>query len=360
VGRIYQSLRRPLGKGFTLIELLVVIAIIAVLIGLLLPAVQKVREAASRLKCQSQLKQLALAIHNYYDTNASFPPGGFLNPDWGGDPSQKWTGQGGWQYDKGSWLFYTLPYMEQANLYQRIAAFDLATPGVDTMTRATSAGVLPAQLPYQRCPSDGWRPGWRTSSYVANQGIFEEGQKCSVVSPYENYCSATFNAQQGIGPIGCGSNKGFFYRGETPKSWSGAKTFASITDGASNTIMLGETLIEKGEPHLLGGSDTSNPQSGNQIRGWASFDIGQAHMGVLVPINYPVESYDRYPDDNCKPDGLHNVWNWQISNGYKSNHSGGANFAFGDGSVRFISQSIDHPTYIKLGLRADGQPVTLP
>ena len=109
----------------------------------------------------------------------------------------------------------------------------------------------------------------------------------------------------------------------------------------------------------LGGND-GDPYSGQMIRGWASFDIGQSHMGVLVPINYPVESYDRYPNDDCMPDGLHNVWNWQISNGYKSNHSGGANFAFGDGSVRFISQTIDHATYIKLGVRNDGQPVDLP
>jgi prepilin-type N-terminal cleavage/methylation domain-containing protein/prepilin-type processing-associated H-X9-DG protein len=358
MGRLYQSLRRPLGKGFTLIELLVVIAIIAVLIGLLLPAVQKVREAAARLKCQSQLKQLALAVHNYYDTNGSFPPGGFINPGWGGNNT--WTGQGGWQPDKGSWLFYTLPYMEQDNLYKQIAAFDLATRGVDTITRATTARILPATIPYQRCPSDGWRPGWRTSNYVVNQGINQELQKCGVVSPYESFCSATANAARGIGSVGCNDRNGFFNRGETPTFWGGAKTFASLTDGSSNTIMIGETLIDKGEPHLLGGSDTSTPWNGNMIRGWASFDIGQAHMGVLVPINYPVESHDRYPNDDCRPTGLTNVWNWQISNGYKSNHSGGANFAFGDGSVKFLSQSIDHATYIKLGVRNDGQAVNIP
>lgn len=358
--RLYCKIKSRVKRGFTLIELLVVIAIIGVLVGLLLPAVQKVREAANRMKCQNQLKQLALGVHNYADSNGRFPPGGFINPGWGATGSGAWNGQGGWQPDKGSWLFYTLPYMEQDNLYKQIAAFGLATPGVDTITRATTARVLPAHLPYQRCPSDGWRPGWRTSNYVGNQGINQEGPKCGVTSPYTVHCNQAFNISRGIGPVSCNASNGFFNRGETPTSWSGATTFATLTDGASNTIMIGETVIAKGEPHLLGGSDRADPWSGNQVRGWASFDIGQAHMGVLVPINYPTESHERYPSDNCQPDGFRNVWNWQLSNGYKSNHSGGANFAFADGSIRFISQSIDHPTYIKLGVRNDGSPVVVP
>jgi len=138
--RATRGLRRR--RAFTLIELLVVIAIIAILIGLLVPAVQKVREAAARAQCLNNLKQLALACMTYESANKAYPRGNFP-----GNPSTTncfATGDCG-----ASWLFMVLPYMEQTGLYTQVrAAGSLATAG--------ARGVLPAVLPFSRCPSDGW------------------------------------------------------------------------------------------------------------------------------------------------------------------------------------------------------------
>jgi prepilin-type N-terminal cleavage/methylation domain-containing protein/prepilin-type processing-associated H-X9-DG protein len=338
---------RALGRAFTLIELLVVIAIIAVLIGLLLPAVQKVREAAARMKCQNNLKQLALAWHNYHDSNGNFPPGGMLNPDWGGDGGGNWSGNGGWQYDQGSWHVYVLPYMEQENLYRQIYGQGLGQPKIDVITRCLSKGILPAKLPYQRCPSDGWRPDSTNSNYVACAGLVHPGNQCNY-DPFGIYCNGSrFGASWTCTENGLGSN------GETPKTKG--KTIASVTDGLSNTIMLGESLIDKGDPHLY----SADSFTGAGRRGWATFDGGTGYHSVLPPINYPIVSAD-VENQTCLPDPKRNFWNWQVSNGFKSNHTGGANFAFADGSVHFISQGIDQLTLIKLGVRNDGLPVEQP
>src|SRR5438093_5008621 len=338
--------------GFTLIELLVVIAIIGVLIALLLPAVQKIREAANRTKCQNNLKQLALACHSYHDVNGKFPPGGALNPDWGSDGQTKqfWSGNGGWQYDKGGFHLYILPYMEQDNLYRKFVALDLYTPKVDTTTRAVTAKVIPQSLPYGRCPSDGWRPEVTQSNYVTSVGVGHEDDTCGYRPPWiDLYCDGkkfglNYNCNQY-------PSNGMFNIGATPTNGQ-CINIAAVTDGTSNTVLLGEILINQSYPGYYGERDD---------RVWATFDPG-AETTLLTPINYPIVSADILSDgcDGGTNNPAHNIWNWQVSNGFKSNHTGGANFAFADGSIHFLNQNIDPLTAIKLGCRNDSGVIEFP
>jgi prepilin-type N-terminal cleavage/methylation domain-containing protein/prepilin-type processing-associated H-X9-DG protein len=346
-------------RGFTLIELLVVIAIIAVLVGMLLPAVQKVREAANRMKCQNNLKQLVLASHGYHDVNGTLPPSGFQNPDWGGGGA--WNGNGGWQYDKGSFHLYILPYMEQDNLFRQVAAFDLNTPKIDTITRAiyhdvngklvnVGAGVLPKRLPYHRCPSDPSLPNSITSNYVGNGGIVDySGSWASCgYDPFSPlYCKG---AKIGHNWTCYGAENGMFRYVDNPTH--PPLRLISASDGTSNTILLGEDLIDK-HTYLY---DNSDPSGG---RGCWTMDSGfQLHVGQ-IPINYPITSAE-VAGNFCTPDPKTNVFNLSTSAGYKSSHSGGANFGFLDGSVHFVSQSIDQITLIRLCVRNDGEVVSVP
>src|SRR5689334_15386854 len=148
--RLHLRIRLWPGKGFTLIELLVVIAIIAVLVALLLPAVQKVREAANRMKCQNNLKQFGLACHAYHDAQGALPPGSLCLPN-----GPTWA-QLDWNSNKGTWLVFTLPYMEDDNLFRRIPNLEL--DHFDSIGAAEQAGVLPVLLRYGRCPSDSANP----------------------------------------------------------------------------------------------------------------------------------------------------------------------------------------------------------
>lgn len=338
--------QRRRGSGFTLIELLVVIAIIAILIGLLLPAVQKIREAARRMQCSNNLKQYGLAIHNYHDVNNELPPGGKMgyipangqNRDYIPDGWQT----GDWGSDQGSWQVYILPFMEQDNMFKQINVRWNVQNSV-----GIGIGNVPAparRIKYLRCPSDDWRPDVSATNYVGSLGpqCVTSNGGCSQDSPYMAYCNGNnFNPPYGYLTSPDHGNswwnndiRGLFNR-------LGAQmNFSAASDGLSNTIMVGETL-PKEHDHL------------NWAQWW-NYNGGNSHCSTIIPINFPITQ------DGCGTTTKPGSQNWSYSWGFKSRHSGGANFLFGDGAVRFLRESIDHKTYQLLGCRNDGQPVNIP
>jgi prepilin-type N-terminal cleavage/methylation domain-containing protein/prepilin-type processing-associated H-X9-DG protein len=356
-------------RGFTLIELLVVIAIIAVLIGLLLPAVQKVREAAYRMKCSNNLKQFGLALHSYNDVNGSFPRGGKHLPE------------GSWN-DKGSWIVYALPYMEQGNLWAQLQdpRVKLYTPGVDSMALAAGLKIVPVSLPFLRCPSDSYMAQSPIySNYVASNGPqCGVGPPCGMDNPFQQWCNGGPGAGDSSIPpqltpptlpgYSASPNQGNTYNPssiDTGGNKSGPRTYSlnyvrgmftrlgpavkisDVPDGLSNTLMIGETLVNQ-NGDILGNNDGA---------GWAGFLGGNASCTTITPINYRSDFDDNNQCTSDPTNQLHSVLNWNVSFGFKSNHSGGVNFVFGDGSVHFLSQDINHQTYQYLGCRNDGQVI---
>jgi prepilin-type N-terminal cleavage/methylation domain-containing protein/prepilin-type processing-associated H-X9-DG protein len=350
--RIYRRRHCCPKRAFTLIELLVVIAIIAILIGLLLPAVQKVREAAARIKCANNLKQFGLACHSYHDVNALLPAGGevYFDPSW--NPS-----------NKGTWLVFTLPYMEQGNLYAKLP--DLNTLGVpgDLALDAEKLGVLPNTLPYLRCPSDDFMPSSKLlTSYMASAGPISNSAAglCGTPGPFDQYANGN---QFGWGYDG---SQATFTDTTDPSQVPGIfgrqgikVRFASVTDGLSNTLLIGEFL-----PGQNGEASDDLDLTRSNHRGWYIWDSGNAYGTTVIPINYRSDirtpntqdpSWTGSPAQIAEVCGLHHFENWGVSTGFKSNHAAGANFVFADGSVHFIPASIDTRTYQLLGCRNDGQ-----
>jgi prepilin-type N-terminal cleavage/methylation domain-containing protein/prepilin-type processing-associated H-X9-DG protein len=336
--------------GFTLIELLVVIAIIAVLIGLLLPAVQKVREAAARLKCQNNLKQLGLACHAYHDVNSLFPPGGKLSPD----PSPggvSWNSSDPANGVKGSWTVFILPYMEQDNIYKQIP--NLGTPNFNSFLAAQNNKVYPVLLPWGRCPSDDYNAAAYMCNYIGSMGPqCLDPAFCSGPNPFRMYCEPGVGNTLGNWGYSTSPSFGDAYNGDASGlrgmfSRLGARVgMASVTDGLSNTILIGETLGRQNVYIQAWSTATTGPN-------WGWFDAGASVGDTIIPINYVT---DDTTFNGC-PNPSRNAWNLALSWGFKSNHTGGANFVFGDGSVHFLSQTIDHKAYQLLGCRNDGQPI---
>jgi len=336
-------------SAFTLIELLVVIAIIAVLIGLLLPAVQKVREASQRSQCSNNLKQMGLAMQQFHDANKHFPVGQY------NDDNNNW----GWQL----WI---LPYIEQTNLYNIItnpnAAGNFAymppnmgggsnagtytgspnidnlngagnlTYGQNTTNQAVGPNAVNTIIPTYICPSctipSSKSNGYGATHYVGNMGnCFNWGAGAGAATTY-----------------GCGGTFGNKMNGILLQSNENNNTYvtkiADITDGTSNTAMIGEVTNSTNVSKILNNTGQFPVWAGGQGGGCNGTTTVGSCMRVL---------------DNAYP------LNGGADMAFGSNHNGGANFLYCDGSVHFVSSSIaGTPVYPALGSRDGGEAVPPP
>jgi prepilin-type N-terminal cleavage/methylation domain-containing protein len=319
--------------GFTLIELLVVIAIIAILISLLLPAVQKVREAAARTQCQNNLKQLALAAHSYHDAYKWLPKG--CNSSYWVTPPSDNVAHSYW-----SWMAMILPFVEQKDLYNQADAW--AKTGNNYLTYASPLywwpwgdfwdfwppqpapnPALSVPIPIYTCPAD-----WRVL-LVQDAGGF----------------NVAFTSYKGVsgsptGDYSVGQPNGMLFRDSKIR-------LTSVTDGLSGTFMIGE-----------------NPPSNDWNYGWWFAGAGYDGSGTGDVVLGPTET--NYANAvGCNPttyayfqpgnplDHCHQVHFWSL-------HTGGSNFALGDASVRWIPYSISLTTFSGLCTAIGNEPVELP
>lgn len=321
-------------RGFTLVELLVVIAIIGILIGMLLPAVQQVREAARRTQCANNQRQIVLACHNYQSTFNEFPAGrrGIEAPQTQHqDLAPQVSG-----HDGTSFLVSILPFMEQQNAFDNLHVRTLNTWGggsgilgspwdstSNSVENQQALQVITMQMPAYNCPSDDsgeTAPGPGFPNIEAATGSYAG-------------CAGTHVTGAFLG-LGATAIK---YQNNGILVFANAFDFGAMTDGASNTILMGE-IVEADHP--------------TQLNIWSLNTSGRStHRMTATPINFPVAM-------NSGEDGSFNSNNAgtnATNGGFASRHAGGANFGYAGGQVSFINENVDSDIYRWLGGRDDGR-----
>lgn len=307
--------RRVARRAFTLVELLVVIAIIGILVGLLLPAVQAAREAARRMQCSNNLKQIALSLHNYHDTHKNFPP--------------LWISRFPGYSDRANWITMSLPFIEQGNLNSRYDANSSTGGG------AGNQFLNAAEVPIYRCPSAPQNPPspypgitgftWALGNYACNNGF----------GPMTSVNPQTAEIARTVRPGVFAANRKFGLR--------------DMTDGTSSTMMVSEIYANAStatssdwrgnltypENCMFHWNEAPNSRTPDRLRN---------QLCVSTPMNPCVGTFTSFSARN-------------IIVTARSLHTGGVQVAFGDGSVRFVSESVNLISWQSIGSPANGEVV---